>query len=410
MKTRTKLNIHTIRQDFPILSEQVNGKPLVYLDNGATSQKPKAVLDALQNYYLHTNANIHRGAHFLAAKATSEYEETREAVRQFLNAEWVEEIIFTRGVTESVNLVSNTWGRQNIQKGDEIIISTMEHHSNIVPWQMLCEEKGAILKVIPITDSGELIMEAYQKLLSPKTKLVSVVHASNSLGTVNPIKEIIDLAHQFGAVVFIDGAQSCVHLDIDVQALDCEFYAFSGHKVYAPTGIGALYGKKSVLEAIPPFFGGGEMIKDVSFEKTTFNELPYKFEAGTPNIADTIALKTALDYVHSIGKEAIAEHETELLHYATQALEQIEGLKMVGTAKEKISVISFNIDGLHHSDIGTLLDLSGIAIRTGHHCTQPLMKRLGISGTCRASFAMYNTFEEVDKLVEGLHKAKKMLA
>jgi cysteine desulfurase / selenocysteine lyase len=403
-------NIEKIRGDFPILFQEVNGKPLVYLDNAATSQKPRLVIDAINQYYLATNSNIHRGAHYLAAKATGEYEETREAVRQFLNANLVEEIIFTRGVTEGINLVASTWGRQNIQAGDEIIISTMEHHSNIVPWQILAEEKRATIRVIPITDSGELIMEEYEKLLNEKTKMISVVHASNALGTINPVKQIIALARQkTKAKVMIDGAQATVHLDIDVQDLDCDFYAFSGHKVYAPTGIGALYGKKDVLEAMPPYHGGGEMIKEVTFEKTTYNDLPYKFEAGTPNIADGIALKKGLEYMNLVGKENITEHEHQLMVYATQALLQIEGLKIYGTAKEKVSVISFNIEGLHHSDIGTLLDTFGIAVRTGHHCTQPLMKRLGVSGTVRASFALYNTQEEVDKLVEGLQKAVKML-
>ena len=408
-ETTTQFDINKIRADFPILNQEVNGKPLIYLDNAATSQKPKAVIEALDTYYLKNNANIHRGAHYLAAKSTGDYEDTRESIRAFLNAELVEEIIFTRGVTEGVNLIASTWGRQNLQEGDEIILSTMEHHSNIVPWQLIAEEKGAKIKVIPITDSGELIMEEYRKLLSDKTKIVSVVYASNSLGTINPVKEIIDLAHEQGAVVMIDGAQASVHLDVDVQALDCDFYAFSGHKVYAPTGIGALYGKKELLEAMPPYHGGGEMIKDVSFTKTTFNAIPHKFEAGTPNIADAIAFKNALDYMAEIGKADIAAHEHMLLEYATEKLLEVPGLKIIGTAPEKVSLVSFIIDGVHHGDLGTLLDMNGIAVRTGHHCTQPLMDRFGIPGTTRASFAMYNTTEEIDTLVEGIHKAMKML-
>jgi cysteine desulfurase/selenocysteine lyase len=406
----TTSEIAEIRTDFPILQEKVNGKTLVYLDNAATSQKPKAVIEALSGYYEHSNANIHRGAHYLAAKATGEYEATREAIRAFIQAQSTEEIIFTRGVTEGVNLVASTWGRQNIQAGDEIILSEMEHHSNIVPWQILAGEKGAKIRVIPITDSGELILEEYEKLLTERTKIVSIVHASNALGTVNPVRKMIEMAHRVGAKVFIDGAQSTVHYEIDVQDLDCDFFAFSGHKVYAPTGIGALYGKKSLLDAMPPYHGGGEMIKDVSFEHTTYNDLPHKFEAGTPNIADVIAFKAAIDYILQIGKPRIAHHEANLLRYATDALSSISGLKIIGTAAEKVSVISFVIAGLHHSDIGTILDLNGIAIRTGHHCTQPLMRRLGISGTSRASFALYNTLDEVDALVAGIHKAKKMLA
>lgn len=379
-------------------------------DNAATSQKPVSVIDALVNYYKNYNANVHRGIHTLAEEATAAFEATRDAIQKFIHASSREEIIFTRGVTEGINLIAYTWGRQNIKAGDEIIISTMEHHSNIVPWQILCEEKGAILKIIPINDEGELQMDEYEKLLSPKTKLVSVVHVSNSLGTVNPVKRIIDSAHQQGAVVVIDGAQSTVHLDIDVQEMDCDFFAFSGHKIYGPTGIGALYGKKHLLEAMPVFQGGGEMIKEVSFEKTIYNDLPYKYEAGTPNIADAIALKTALDFINETGKEKIRRHENELLAYGTRQLEQIAGLKIIGKAKEKISVISFVIDHAHPQDIGILLDNRGIAVRTGHHCTQPLMQRFGIPGTIRASFAVYNTKEEIDQLVLGLQKAIKMLS
>ncbi|MCU0444566.1 MAG: cysteine desulfurase [Microscillaceae bacterium] len=406
----TKFDVDKIRQDFPILTEIVHNKPLIYLDNAATSQKPQVVLTALDSYYRHQNANIHRGAHYMAAKSTTDYENSREAIRQFLHARFAEEIIFTRGVTESVNLVANAWGRVNLQSGDEIILSAMEHHSNIVPWQLIAEEKGATIKVIPITDSGELIMEEYEKLLSEKTKIIAIVHASNALGTINPIAEIIRLARQrTNALVFVDGAQAGVHLEIDVQALDCDFYAFSGHKVYAPTGIGALYGKREVLDKMRPYHGGGEMIKEVSFEKTTYNTLPHKFEAGTPNIADGIAFKAALDYVQQIGKATIAHHEHDLLEYATHKLLEIKGLRIIGTATPKVSVISFVVEGVHHSDIGTLLDTQGIAVRTGHHCTQPLMRRLGIAGTTRISFAMYNTRAEVDSTVQALQKSLKML-
>ncbi len=402
-------DVDAIRAQFPILAREVHGKPLVYLDNAATSQKPQAVIDAISNYYSSYNANIHRGIHTLAEEATAAYEATRLCVKEFLGAAALEEIVFTRGTTESINLVSNAWGRANVGAGDEIIISAMEHHSNIVPWQLLCEEKGATLKIIPINDDGELLIDEYQKLLSPKTKLVSIVHVSNSLGTINPVKEMIKMAHEVGAVFMLDGAQSSVHLTIDVQDLDCDFFAFSGHKVYGPTGIGVLYGKKHLLEDMPVFMGGGEMIKEVTFEKTTFNSLPYKFEAGTPNIADTIALKFALDYSVNNGMRFSKEHEEKLLVYATQELERIPGLRIIGKAKEKVSIVSFVIDKTHPQDLGVLLDNQGIALRTGHHCTQPLMKRFGIPGTVRASFAVYNTTEEVDKLIAGLQKALKML-
>ena len=407
---QNKLDVYSIRQQFPVLNREVKGKPLIYLDNAATSQKPQAVIDALVNYYSSYNANIHRGIHTLAEEATMAFENTRDAVQQFINAESREQIVFTRGTTEGINLVAYTWGRQNINAGDEIIISTMEHHSNIVPWQILCEEKGAILKVIPISDEGELLLSEYEKLLSTKTKLVSIVHVSNSLGTINPVKQIIDAAHKAGAIVLVDGAQSTVHLDIDVQEMDCDFFVFSSHKLYGPTGVGVLYGKKHLLESMPPFHGGGEMIKEVTFEKTTYNELPYKYEAGTPNIADTIAFKTALDFIHKTGKEKIRRHEKELLAYATAQLEQIPGLKIIGKAREKVSLVSFVIDKLHPQDIGILLDNNGIAARTGHHCTQPLMNRFGITGTVRASFAVYNTKEEIDELIIGLQKAIKMLS
>ena len=404
------LDVQAIRRQFPVLEREVKGKPLVYFDNAATSQKPQVVIDALVNYYSGYNANIHRGIHTLAEEATAAFEATRDTVKQFINAAAREEIIFTRGTTESINLVAYTWGRQNIQAGDEIIISTMEHHSNIVPWQLLCEEKKAVLKVIPINDAGELVMEAFTRLLSPKTKLVSVVHVSNALGTVNPVAKIIELAHQAGALVMVDGAQSSVHLDIDVQQLDADFFAFSSHKLYGPTGVGVLYGKRALLESMPPFQGGGEMIKGVAFGKTTYADLPYKFEAGTPNIADTIAFKTAIDFVNGIGKAAIRAHENELLAYATGLLEEIPGLQIIGRASEKVSLISFVIDKIHSQDIGILLDNRGIAVRTGHHCAQPLMAHCGIAGTTRASFAVYNTREEIDALITGLQKVIKMLA
>jgi cysteine desulfurase / selenocysteine lyase len=404
------LDIQKIRQDFPILDEVVNGKPLVYFDNAATTQKPLPVLEALANYYGHYNANIHRGIHHLAEKATSAFEASRLKIKEFLNAPQVEEIIFTYGTTDGINLVAQSFGRKFLKEGDEIIISTLEHHSNIVPWQMLCEEKGCVLRVIPINDAGELLMDEYEKMLSERTKLVSVVHVSNALGTINPVAEIIAKAHAVGAKVLIDGAQATSHLDIDVQALNCDFYVFSLHKLYGPTGMGALYGKKEILEAMPPYRGGGEMIKQVTFEKTIYNDLPYKFEAGTPNIADVVAARTAIDYVETLGKNNIAHYENQLLDYATDALQSIDGLRIVGTAKEKVSVASFVMEGIHPEDVGVILDQQGIAVRTVHHCTQPLMQRLGLVGTSRASFAVYNTTEEIDKLVAGLHRVKKMLA
>lgn len=403
------LDIYSIRNQFPILQREVKGKPLVYLDNAATSQKPQVVIDALTNYYSGYNANIHRGIHTLAEEATAAFEETRETVRQFIGASSTEEIIFTRGTTEGINLVASSWGRANLKAGDEIIISTLEHHSNIVPWQMIAAEKGAILKVVPVTDEGEFIFEAFEQLLSAKTTFVSLVHVSNALGVINPVKQVIDAAHAIGALVLIDGAQSSVHLDINVQELNCDFFAFSGHKVYGPTGVGVLYGKKSLLEAMPPYQGGGEMIREVSFSGTTYNDLPYKFEAGTPNIADVIALKAALDFISGLGKTAIAEHEHSLLTYATSQLKSVPGLKIIGDIEHKVSVVSFIIEGIHPQDIGILLDNQGIAVRTGHHCTQPLMHRLGIPGTSRASFAVYNTLEEIDALMKGLLKVKKML-
>lgn len=406
----TAYNVQAIRQQFPALSREVKGKPLVYFDNAATTQKPQVVIDALVNYYSNYNANIHRGIHTLAEEATAAYEATRDAVQAFINAPSREEIIFTSGTTEGINLVAQTWGRQNIKAGDEIIISNMEHHSNIVPWYMLCQERGATIKVIPINDKGELILEELDNLLSEKTKFVSVVHVSNALGTINPVKNIVEKAHQVGAVVLVDGAQSSVHLDIDVQDLDTDFFVFSSHKVYGPTGSGVLYGKRHLLEAMPPYQGGGEMIKEVYFDNITYNDLPYKFEAGTPNIADTIAFKAALEFTKEIGKEKIRQHENDLLHYATEKLQEVEGLRIIGQAKNKISVLSFVIDKVHPQDLGILLDNKGIAVRTGHHCAQPLMDCYRIPGTTRASFAMYNTIEEVDALFAGLQKVVKLLA
>lgn len=400
----TGINIEQIRAQFPVLHQLVNGKPLIYLDNAATNQKPKRVIEALTRYYEKDNANIHRGIHTLAERATKAYEETRHVMQRFIHAKHVEEIIFTRGVTESINLVAATYGRKFLNAGDEVIISGLEHHSNIVPWQMICEEKGAHMKVIPVTEAGEIELKAYRSLLSSKTRIVAVNHASNSLGTINPIKEIIDLAHQQHAVVLIDGAQASAHLPIDVQELDCDFYCISSHKMYGPTGTGILYGKKELLEEMPPYMGGGEMIKEVTFAKTTFNELPYKFEAGTPNIADVIALKEAVSFIEELGKEQIAAHELELLKYAAQRLSAIKGVSLVGTAPEKVSVQSFIVDGIHPFDIGQMLDARGIAVRTGHHCTQPLMDRFGIEGTVRASFSVYNTKAEIDSLVEGVER------
>lgn len=402
-------DVQAIRRQFPALSREVKGKPLVYFDNAATTQKPQVVIDALVNYYSNYNANIHRGIHTLAEEATAAYEATRDTVKAFINAASREEIIFTSGTTEGINLVAQTWGRQNIKAGDEILITNMEHHSNIVPWYMLSQEKGATIKVIPINERGELILEELDKLLTEKTKLVSVVHVSNALGTINPVQTIIEKAHKVGAVVLVDGAQSSVHLDIDVQQMDADFFVFSSHKVYGPTGSGVLYGKRALLENMPPYQGGGEMIKEVTFSHITYNDLPYKFEAGTPNIADTIAFKAAMDFTAKVGKEKIRQHENELLNQATDRLQEIEGLLIIGQAKNKISVISFVIDKVHPQDLGILLDNGGIAVRTGHHCAQPLMDCYRIPGTTRASFALYNTLAEVDALVAGVKKAVKLL-
>ncbi|WP_421829207.1 SufS family cysteine desulfurase [Larkinella sp.] len=407
--THEILDIEAIRRDFPILDQVVNGRQLVYFDNAATTQKPLPVLRALTRYYEGYNANIHRGIHTLAEKATSAFEASRRAIQQFLNAAHVEEIIFTYGTTDGINLVAQTYGRRFLKEGDEIIITTMEHHSNIVPWQMLCEEKGCVLKVIPIDGKGDLILEEYEKLLSERTKFVSAVHVSNAMGTINPVKFLIEKAHAVGAKVLIDGAQASSHIDIDVQALDADFYVFSAHKLYGPTGMGVLYGKRDILNAMPPWRGGGEMIKEVTFEKTTYNDLPYKFEAGTPNIADVIAVYAALEYIETLGKKKIADYEHSLLEYATEALESIDGLRIIGQSAEKISVVSFVLDGIHHQDTGVILDQQGIAVRTGHHCTQPLMRRFNLTGTTRASFAVYNTKEEIDRLVQALLRVKKMM-
>ncbi len=397
-------DVEKIRNDFPILQTKVHGKQLVYLDNAATSQKPISVIKKAQEYYSSMNSNIHRGVHALSQVSTEAYESARIKIKSFINALGKNEIIFTRGTTESINLVAQSYGRANFKEGDEVIISQMEHHSNIVPWQMICEEKGAKLKVIPINDEGEIIFEEFENLLTHKTKFISVVYVSNSLGTVNPVKNIIDLAHQNNVPVLLDSAQAVNHIPIDVQKLDCDFLAFSGHKIYGPTGIGVLYGKINLLESMPPYQGGGDMIETVTFERTTYNELPYKFEAGTPNIAGAIGLGEAINYISRVGLENIALHEKYLLDYATEAVIDIPGLKIIGTAKEKVSVLSFVLDDVHPHDIGTFLDFEGVAIRTGHHCTQPVMDRYNIPATSRASFAMYNTKEEINTLVNGLRK------
>jgi len=397
-----------IKEDFPILKQLVHGKPLVYLDNAATSQKPSAVIDAMTHYYSTDNSNIHRGVHLLSERATQAYEEAREKVQRFINAAESKEIIFTRGTTEAINLVANSYGRANVNAGDEVLITAMEHHSNIVPWQILCQEKGARLRVAPINDDGELVLEEFEKLLNERTKLVSVVHVSNALGTINPIRAIVEVAHRHNVPVMIDGAQAAPHIKLDVRELDCDFYAFSGHKVYGPTGIGVLYGKANLLDAMPPYQGGGDMIATVTFEKTTYNTLPYKFEAGTPNIAGTIGLGAAIDYVNQIGLVRIDRYEHELLEYGTEALSQIPGLRLIGTAKEKAGVLSFILEGVHPHDIGTILDREGIAIRTGHHCAMPVMERFGIPATARASLAFYNAREEIDALVAGIHKVKEV--
>ncbi len=402
--------VEKIRQDFPALRGKVHGKPLVYLDNAATSQKPQVVIDTVTRYYLSENSNVHRGVHFLSELATQAYESARTRVRQFLNAAHEREIIFTRGTTESINLVAHSYGRSRIKAGDEIVISAIEHHSNIVPWQMVCEEKGATLRVIPVNDAGELLLEEYERLLCDRTKLVSVAYVSNALGTINPVRQIIALAHRRGIPVLLDGAQAAPHLAVDVQDLECDFYAFSGHKLFGPTGIGILYGKAELLEAMPPYQGGGDMISVVTFEKTLYNSLPYKFEAGTPHIAGAIGLAAGIDYVQRIGLNRIAAYETDLLAYGTELLSAIPGLRIIGTAKEKAGVLSFVLDGIHAHDVGTILDHEGIAIRAGHHCAMPVMKRFGVPATARASLAFYNTREELDALAKGLHKVIEVFA
>lgn len=397
-----------IREDFPILSRTIYGKPLVYLDNGATTQKPRCVVEAITDEYYSVNANVHRGVHLLSQKATELHEAARETVRRFINARSVNEIVFTRGTTESINLMAFSFGEEFLREGDEVIVSTMEHHSNIVPWQMLGLRKGVKLRVIPINDRGEILMDEYESLFNEKTKLVSVAHVSNVLGTVNPVKQITAIAHAHNVPVLIDGAQSIPHMPVDVQDIDADFYVFSGHKVYGPTGIGVLYGKEKWLERMPPYQGGGEMIQNVTFEKTTYNELPYKFEAGTPDYIGSNALAVALNYVSNIGMENIAAHEHELTEYAMQKMQEIEGLRIYGTAHDKSSVISFLVRDIHHLDMGTLLDRLGIAVRTGHHCAEPLMHRFGIEGTVRASFGLYNTKEEIDELVKGIKRVSQM--
>ena len=402
-------DVDKIRKDFPILNQKVYGKPLVYFDNAATSQKPQIVIDSLVKYYSEYNANIHRGVHYLSQKASNAYDEVRKKNQRFINSESEKEIIFVRGTTEGINLVASTYGRKNINAGDEIIISAMEHHSNIVPWQILCEEKGAILKVIPMNDKGEIIFEEFEKLINPKTKFISIVYISNSLGTINPVKKIIEKAHQHSIPVLIDAAQAVAHLKVDVQELDCDFLAFSSHKMFGPTGVGVLYGKMKHLESMPPYQGGGDMIMSVSFEKTTYNEVPFKFEAGTPNVADVIAFGTAIDYLAQLNHSKIEKYERELLDYATQQLSEINEVRLIGTAKEKAGVISFILKGINAMDAGMYLDTLGIAVRTGHHCTEPVMKLMCVPGTIRASFLFYNTKEEIDKLVDGIKKAIKLL-
>ena len=410
MNTKTEIlnketfDVMKIREDFPILKTVIHGKPLCYLDNAATTQKPQKVINTLTDYYTSMNSNIHRGVYTLSERATSAFENARIKVKSFIKAKSEKEIIFTRGTTESINLVANSFGRSNLNQGDEILITGMEHHSNIVPWQLIASEKNAVLKVVPVTDSGELKLDEFEKLISERTKIISVVYLSNTLGTINPVKTIIDIAHKYGIPVLIDAAQAVSHMPVNVQELDCDFFAFSGHKMYGPTGIGVLYGKEKLLEQMPPFMGGGDMISNVTFNKTTYNELPFKFEAGTSNIADAIGLGTAIDYIKSVDLDSIAKYEKKVLDYATNQLSQVDGLKIIGTAPEKSSVISFVLKNVHPHDVGTFLDYEGIAVRTGHHCTQPLMDRFSIPATSRASFALYNTIEEADILVRGIKK------
>ena len=403
-------DVEKVRHDFPILREKVRGRTLVYLDNAATSQKPQVVIDAISRHYERGNANIHRGVHFLSEHATEEHEAARATVQSFLNAEEASEIIFVRGATEAINLVAQTYGRTQVGPGDEVLITAMEHHSNIVPWQILCEQKGGRLRVIPINESGELLLEEFQKLLNTRTKIVAVTQVSNALGTINPVRRIIEMAHRENIPVLVDGAQAVPHLKVDVQALDCDFYVFSGHKLYGPTGIGVLYGKSALLDAMPPYQGGGDMISSVTFEKTIYNKLPYKFEAGTPHVAGAIGLGAAIDYVNGLGMDNVAAYEHEVLTYATEAVAAIPGIRLIGTAREKAGVLSFLLGSIHPHDIGTILDQEGIAIRAGHHCAQPIMQRFGIAATARASFGLYNTKEEVDALVEGIQKVREVFA
>jgi cysteine desulfurase / selenocysteine lyase len=403
------LDVERIRKDFPILHQEVHGRPLVYLDSAATSQKPQVVLDALADYYARDNANVHRGVHQLSERATDAYEGARARIQRFLNAAHPREIVFVRGTTEGINLVAQTYGRRMVGPGDEVIITALEHHSNIVPWQMLCEETGATLRVVPIDDAGEVDVDAYEQLLGERTRLVAVAHVSNALGTIVPVKRMIEAAHRRGIAVLVDGAQAAPHLRVDVRDLDCDFYTFSGHKTYGPTGIGVLYGKTTLLEAMPPYQGGGDMIKSVSFEKTVYNDLPYKFEAGTPNIAGAIGLGVALEYLDGLGLDRVAAHEHALLVHGTERLTALAGLRLVGTAREKASVLSFLVDGVHAHDVGSILDREGIAVRTGHHCAMPVMTRFGIAATARASLAVYNTREDIDALVEGLAKVREIL-
>ena len=403
-------DVRRVRRDFPILGQKIHGKPLVYLDSAATTQKPQQVLDAIVRYYSEDNANVHRGVHQLSERATEAYERARATAQRFLNAARPEEIIFVRGTTEAINLIAQTYGRRNVVAGDEVIITALEHHSDIVPWQMLCEEKGARLRVVPINDRGELILEEYEKLLGPKTRLVALGHVSNALGTINPVRRIIELAHRQGVPVLVDGAQAAPRLKVDVRELDADFYAFSGHKIYGPTGIGVLYGKAGLLDAMPPYQGGGDMISSVTFEKTLYNKLPHKFEAGTPHMAGAIGLGAALEYVNRLGIENIEAHEQEVLAYATEQVSSVPGVRLIGTAREKTGVLSFVLEPIHPHDIGTILDQEGIAIRTGHHCAQPVMQRFGVPATARASFGLYNTREDVDALVRGLNKVREVFA
>jgi cysteine desulfurase/selenocysteine lyase len=406
----TAYDVSRIRQDFPILQQTVHGKPLVYLDNAATTQKPRRVIEALTRYYTEQNANVHRGVHTLSERATHAYEGARELVRRFLNAREIGEIVFTRNTTEGINLVAQSYGRSHVREGDEVLISAMEHHSNIVPWQLLCEEKGARLRVVPIDDSGELRLDEMERLLSPRTKIVAITHLSNALGTINPVARIVEMAHAHGVPILLDGSQAAYHMAVDVQALDCDFYVVTGHKLYGPTGIGVLYGRAALLDAMPPYQGGGDMISSVTFEKTTYNVLPYKFEAGTPNIAGAVGLGEAIDYIASLGMERIATHEQALLAYGTAQLSGVPGLRLIGTARHKASILSFVLDGVHPHDIGTIVDSEGVAIRTGHHCAQPVMQRFGVPATARASLALYNTTEDVDALVRGLLKVREVFA